>query len=244
MRDRFFHWLAARSQHSFAAERFHHNYLQLTHASGESTPGELFVQNMAQRLCLSFRVHPLPAQRWPQFLSADNRQTVQRWADEHALFRHRTLMPLLRWNGLETVLATLFQLAPACCDIVLLTEDPLYQRLFALKPPAGRSFFLHRPLLVILFLDERLPQSPLFPLNINGNRCMLTQVSDRVIQRLGLQVQTLIPHHLFSPHAFRITGLSQTPASWREAAVENFHALLQSPASWGCWDDLAVLFHG
>lgn len=238
------HWIAKRAAGSPLAERFEQNYLQLMRCAEADYDGDIFIQNLRQRLRLLVTSKALPPSQWLRFISPQAQQEIARWTNDTGFFAKRTLIPLLRWNGLPLMLMQLMRQAPEGFDFLFLTQDPHYLRLSGAKPYGGGGLLSDRRLVIFVFIDERLKLAPLVPVEINGNRLLVTSVLPQVLTRLHLDIQTLIPASVPYSEHYQLTGNQYSPDEWQKALNENFMHLLRSPAEWGLWDDISVLLHG
>ncbi|MBD8107709.1 hypothetical protein [Erwinia persicina] len=237
------HWMAKRACKHHIAERFEQNYLQFMRQPEGTFDEEIFIQNLQQRLRLMVTLRSLPPQSWLRVMSPVGRDEINKWATEY-LYQQRTLVPLLRWNGLPLVLASLIQSAPEAMDFLFISQDPLYRRLATLRRCRDNSLLSHRPLAVFVFIDERLPESPLMPFLLNGNRLRVTAVFPHTLTRLHMEIQTLIPVGMPDTPSFRVIGQRYAPDAWEDAVAANFQQLCRFPTYWGQWDDISVLLHG
>lgn len=237
------HWMAKRACKHHIAERFEQNYLQLTRHAEEAFDEEIFIQNLQQRLRLVVTLRSLSPQSWPRVMSPVARAEINKWATVN-LYQQRNVVPLLRWNGLPLVLASLIQSAPEEMDFLFISQDPVYQRLATLRRCRDNCLLSRRPLAVFVFIDERLPEAPLMPYLLNGNRLRVTAVFPHTLTRLHMGIQTLIPVGMPDTTSFQVIGQRYAPDEWEEAVATNFHQLCHFPTYWGQWDDISVLLHG
>ncbi|WP_428944118.1 hypothetical protein ACQK5W_16145 [Pantoea sp. FN060301] len=236
-------WLAKNARRQHLGERFEQNYLQLMRQPEEHYNDTLFVDNLREKLRLLVTLKSLPPARWARYMTPAAEQEVLRWVRETRLFERRCIVPLLRWNGLPLVLAKMMQIAPDGYDFMFITCDDRWQPLKMMRPVQGGGLLSSRPMMVLVFIDERLPASFLQPVILNGNRLLITDVSPLVLQRLHLEIQTLLP--VGSPlGSFHLTGENLPADGWTQAVQDNFTHLARNPVCWGQWDDISVLLHG
>lgn len=239
-----YHWMARRACQHQIAERFEQNFLQFTRQPEKNFDKNIFVQHLQQRMELMFILQSQSPNHWPRYLSSQARQEIVRWAAETTFFTQRSVVPLLRWNGLPPVLAYLMQIAPEEMSFLFITQDSLYKTLSRLRPNTVNSLLSRRQLAVFVFIDERLPQAPLMPLIFNGNRLQFTAVIPDTLRRLRMKIHTLIPCGVPNSSLFQLKGQSCKPDGWEAAIVTNLQQIYQSPVEWGQWDNFSVLLHG
>lgn len=238
------YWLARRYRKHRMAERFEQNFLQLMRRQEELFDVDIFVKNFQQRLQCLITLESMPPQCWHRYLNKRAKKEIEQWVSRYDFYNQRTIVPLMRWNGLPFVLAYLMKISPEKMNFIFITQDPIYQRLNSIHVRNPQCILSSEPLAVFVFVDERLPHGPLMSLIYNGNRLHVTTVFEDTLVRLKLGVHTLIPNAMPDDENFLIRGKRYSPDSWKEAIEENLDHLGLCPEAWGLWDDISVLLHG